>query len=131
MPTRNDQRSSCPGLAAREELVTRPITEIEGLDQLFEDCLPAFGGSDLRRVWQLLDEAIGRGIPMTLSVAGPVTLSGQHTTWLNPLLDSGWFAMVSTTDAVCGALTVSVALIADSWASREMASSDIPLRCSI
>ncbi len=101
MPTRNDQRSSCPGLAAREELVTRPITEIEGLDQLFEDCLPAFGGSDLRRVWQLLDEAIGRGIPMTLSVAGPVTLSGQHTTWLNPLLDSGWFAMVSTTDAVC------------------------------
>ena len=101
MPTRNDQRHGCPGLAPREELVTRPITEAEGLDELFEGCLPAFGGSDLRRVWLLLDEAIGRGIPMTLSVAGPVTLSGQHTTWLGPLLDTGWFALVSTTDAVC------------------------------
>lgn len=101
MPTRKDQRSGCPGPAGRQELVTRAITEIEGIDQIFEDCLPAFGGSDLRRVWQLLDEAIGRGLPMTLAVAGPVTLSGQHTTWLNPLLDTGWFALISTTDAAC------------------------------
>ena len=101
MATRNEARASCPGLAPREELVTHPVTEPEGLDQVFEGCLPAFGGSDLRRVWQLLDEAVGRGIPMTLSVAGPLTLSGQHTTWLNPLLDTGWFALVSTTDAVC------------------------------
>jgi len=101
MATRNETRASCPGGGAREELVTHPVTEAEGLDQVFESCLPAFGGSDLRRVWQLLDEAVGRGIPMTLSVAGPLTLSGQHTTWLNPLLETGWFALVSTTDAVC------------------------------
>jgi len=99
-PTRKDQHS-CPGLGAREELVTRSVLEAEGLDQLFENSLPAFGGSDLRRVWQLLDEAIGRGLPMSLAVSGPVTLSGQHLTWLNPLLDTGWFMLVSTTDAVC------------------------------
>jgi deoxyhypusine synthase len=52
-------------------------------------------------VWQLLDEAIGKGIPMSLAVSGPVTLSGQHTTWLNPLLETGWFMLISTTDAVC------------------------------
>jgi deoxyhypusine synthase len=68
---------------------------------LLEECLPAFGGAYLRRLWQLLDEAIGRGIPLTLAVAGPVTASGQHHAWLCPLLDTGWFALVSTTDAVC------------------------------
>ena len=102
-PTRQDQRSGCPGRGGelREELVTRSVTECEGLDELLAQSLPAFGGSDLRRVWLLLDEAIGRGIPMALAVSGPVTLSGQHLTWLNALLDTGWFMLVSTTDAVC------------------------------
>jgi deoxyhypusine synthase len=97
------RESSCPrsGGGEGEELVCRSVEETKGLDHLFEDCLPAFGGATLRRVWLLLDEAIGRGIPMALSVAGPVTLSGQGNTWLNPLLDSGWFMLVSTTDAVC------------------------------
>src|SRR5262245_8539024 len=98
-PTRQDQRS-CPGVP-NEELVTRSVEEAEGLDRLFEDSLPAFGGSDVRRVWQLLDEAIGKGIPMSLAISGPVTLSGQHHTWLNPLLETGWFMLLSTTDAVC------------------------------
>jgi len=104
-PTRQDQRSGCPGNGPTEgpgpELVTRPVTEAEGLDEILEGSLPAFGGAYLRRVWKLLDEAIGRGLPMTLSVSGPVTVSGQHYTWLNPLLDTGWFCLVSTTDAVC------------------------------
>lgn len=100
-PTRQDQRA-CPGLPGdREELVTRPVHELEGLDRVFEDALPAFGGAQLRTVWKLLDQAIGRGIPMSLAVSGPVTLSGQAQTWLNPLLDTGWFFLVSTTDAVC------------------------------
>jgi deoxyhypusine synthase len=102
-PTRQDQRA-CPRVAPKgkdEELVTRSVTEAQDLDRIFEDSLPAFGGSDLRRVWQLLDEAIGKGIPMSLSISGPVTLSGQHQTWLNPLLETGWFMLVSTTDAVC------------------------------
>jgi len=99
MPTRQDQRS-CPAVP-NETIVTRAVMEAEGLDQLFENSLPAFGGSDVRRVWQLLDEAIGKGIPMSLAVSGPVTLSGQHQTWLNPLLETGWFMLISTTDAVC------------------------------
>ena len=99
-PTRQDQKS-CSGMGSREELVTRSVEEAEGLDRIFEDSLPAFGGSDLRKVWLLLDEAIGRGLPMSLAVSGPVTLSGQQHTWLNPLLETGWFMLVSTTDAVC------------------------------
>ena len=100
-PTRKDQRASCPGPGAFEELRTRSVTEARELDALFEDSIPAFGGAWLRKAWLLLDEAIGRGVPMTLSVAGPVTLSGQALTWLNPLLETGWFAYLSTTDAVC------------------------------
>lgn len=101
-PTRKDQSSSCPGNSSkRRELPTRPVTEAQSLGDLFENSLPSFGGGYLRRLWVLLDEAIGKGVPMTLAVAGPVTASGQHHAWLNPLLDTGWFAMLSTTDAVC------------------------------
>jgi deoxyhypusine synthase len=100
-PTRHDQRAACPQGGPRPELVARPVEQAEGLDELLEQSLPAFGGAYLRRVWGLLDEAIGKGLPMTLSVAGPVTVSGQHLTWLNALLDTGWFCLISTTDAVC------------------------------
>lgn len=79
----------------------RPVTESSHLDELLESGFPSFGGGYMRRVWHLLDRAIGEGVPMTLAVAGPVTASGQHIAWLDPLLDTGWFCLVSTTDAVC------------------------------
>jgi deoxyhypusine synthase len=41
------------------------------------------------------------GCPLTLAVSGPVTVSGQHHTWLIPLIETGWLAYLSTTDAVC------------------------------
>ena len=99
VPTRRDERSSCPG--AQAPLRHRPVDQVADLGELFASCLPSFGGGYLRRVWLLLDEAIGRGVPMTLAVAGPVTASGQHLAWLCPLLDTGWFCLLSTTDAVC------------------------------
>ena len=101
MPTRRDEPSSggCP--AGSAPLKHRPVTEVRHLDHLIESAFPSFGGGYVRRVWELLDRAIGEGVPMTLAVAGPVTASGQHIAWLNPLLDTGWFCLVSTTDAVC------------------------------
>ena len=100
-PTRHDQRSAHGGRRAGDELVHRSVEDVASLDALLDQCFPSFGGGFLRRVWRLLDEAIGRGVPMTLAVAGPVTASGQHLAWLNPLLDTGWFCLISTTDAVC------------------------------
>ncbi len=102
-PTRKDQRSACPAETSGSgaPLVHRPVTATRHLDRVFLDSLPSFGGAYLRRVFHLLDEAIGRGVPMTLAISGPVTASGQHIAWLNPLLDTGWFCLVSTTDAVC------------------------------
>ena len=84
-----------------QPLAHRPVTELRHLDHLLEGAFPSFGGGYLRRVWDLLDRAIGEGVPMTLAVAGPVTASGQHIAWLNPLLETGWFCLLSTTDAVC------------------------------
>ena len=71
------------------------------MEELFLHCLPAFGGAYLRRIYQILDKAIGMGCPLTLAISGPVTVSGQHQTWLIPLLETGWVAYLSTTDAVC------------------------------
>lgn len=85
----------------RRVVRTRRVDEVDSFDGLLRHCLPAFGGAYLRRIYAILDNAIGMGCPMTVAVAGPVTVSGQHQAWLIPLLETGWVAYVSTTDAVC------------------------------
>jgi deoxyhypusine synthase len=85
----------------RRYVRVRRVDECTTFDELFTHCLPAFGGAYLRRIYQILDRAIGMGCPLTLSISGPVTVSGQHQTWLLPLLETGWVAYLSTTDAVC------------------------------
>jgi deoxyhypusine synthase len=85
----------------RRYVKVRRVDECATLDELFTHCLPAFGGAFLRRIYQILDTAIGMGCPLTLAISGPVTVSGQHQTWLIPLLETGWVAYLSTTDAVC------------------------------
>lgn len=85
----------------RRPVNTRRVDECHTLDELFTNCFPAFGGAFLRRIYTILDRAIGMGCPLTVSISGPVTVSGQHLTWLIPLLETGWVAYLSTTDAVC------------------------------
>src|SRR5947209_3917901 len=94
-----ETRAHCAG--PRNYVRVRRVDECATLGDLFSDCLPAFGGAYLRRIYRILDRAIGMGCPLTLAVAGPVTVSGQHHTWLIPLLETGWVAYLSTTDAVC------------------------------
>ena len=85
----------------RKPVRVRRIDECHSVHEIFEHCLPAFGGAILRRVYSILDRAIAAGCPLTLSIAGPVTVSGQHQAWLIPMLEAGWVAYISTTDAVC------------------------------
>lgn len=85
----------------RSAVRVKRVDEVGSLDEIFRHCLPAFGGAYLRRVYTILDNAIGAGCPLTLAISGPVTVSGQHQTWLIPLLETGWVAYLSTTDAVC------------------------------
>lgn len=85
----------------RPKVAVRRVDECQTLDELFRNCLPAFGGAFLRRIYTILDSAIGAGCPLTVALAGPVTVSGQHQAWLIPLLETGWVAYLSTTDAVC------------------------------
>src|SRR5689334_9304729 len=85
----------------RRTVKVRRVDECQTLDELLTHCLPAFGGAFLRRIYKILDRAIGTGCPMTIAVSGPVTVSGQHQAWLIPLLETGWIAYISTTDAVC------------------------------
>ncbi|MEO8214732.1 MAG: deoxyhypusine synthase family protein [Myxococcales bacterium] len=94
--------SAAPGGPGRRTRVdVRRVDECETLDELLRHCFPAFGGAFLRRVYTILDDAIGGGYPLTVAVSGPVTVSGQHQAWLIPLIETGWVAYLSTTDAVC------------------------------
>src|SRR5947209_7345465 len=85
----------------RKPVRVRRIDECKSVHEIFEHCLPAFGGAILRRVYGILDRALAINCPLTLSIAGPITVSGQHQAWLIPLLETGWVAYLSTTDAVC------------------------------
>jgi deoxyhypusine synthase len=85
----------------RKPVRVRRVDECGSVHEIFEHCLPAFGGAILRRVYSILDRAIAMKCPLTISIAGPVTVSGQHQAWLIPLLETGWVAYLSTTDAVC------------------------------
>src|SRR4029079_8971155 len=74
------QRSAMVELMSQESkprrwVRVRRVDECDTLDDLFTHCLPAFGGAYLRRVYQILDRAIGMGCPLTLSISGPVTVS--------------------------------------------------------
>ena len=93
--------SSSTPAGQRRIVETRRVDEVGSLHELFESCLPAFGGAYLRRFYRILDDAVGAGVPLTLAIAGPITVSGQHQAWLLPLLETGWIAYLSTTDAVC------------------------------
>jgi deoxyhypusine synthase len=83
----------------RPQVNVRRVDECDTLDELLTHCFPAFGGAFLRRIYTILNRAIGLGCPLTLSISGPVTVSGQHQAWLIPLLETGWIAYLSTTDA--------------------------------
>lgn len=85
----------------RRSVEVRRVDECATLDEVLTHCLPAFGGAYLRRIYSILDRAIGKGCPLTISISGPITVSGQHQAWLLPLLETGWVAYLSTTDAVC------------------------------
>jgi deoxyhypusine synthase len=85
----------------RRQVRVKRVDECPTLHDIFTHCLPAFGGAYLRRIYTILDRAIGMGCPLTVSIAGPITVSGQHLAWLIPLIESGWVAYLSTTDAVC------------------------------
>ncbi len=85
----------------KNSVQVRRVDECDTLDELIRHAFPAFGGAFFRRIYTILDRAIGMGCPLTLAVSGPVTVSGQHQAWLIPLLETGWIAYLSTTDAVC------------------------------
>lgn len=89
------------GANLKSPVRVRRVDACESLEEIFLHCLPAFGGAYLRRIYRILDRAIGMGCPLTVAVSGPVTVSGQHQAWLIPLLETGWVAYLSTTDAVC------------------------------
>jgi deoxyhypusine synthase len=86
---------------SQQRVHVRRVDRCDTLDELIRHAFPAFGGAFLRRIYLILDRAIGMGCPLTLAVSGPVTVSGQHQAWLIPLLEAGWIAYLSTTDAVC------------------------------
>ena len=51
---------------SRRTVRVRRVDECESMDEIFRHCLPAFGGAFLRRIYTILDQAIGDGLPLTV-----------------------------------------------------------------
>lgn len=100
MKQRRRQEHTCPARIGTP-VTAKPVHECQNLGEVIESALTAFGGAYLRRVYQILREAIQREIPLVVTVAGPVTVSDQHRAWLIPLIEAGWVAYLTVTDAIC------------------------------
>ena len=61
----------------RRVVRTKRVDEVQSLHELIEHCLPAFGGAYFRRVYSILDTAIGMGCPLTMAIAGPLPSRGS------------------------------------------------------
>lgn len=84
-----------------QAVVGRPVTDCSNVSEVFEQ-LTAFGGARLRQGYRILKEAIlERQVPLAVGIAGPLTVSDQHTTWFIPLAEAGFIAYVTVTDAIC------------------------------
>ncbi len=97
----NPVRSHNPDSATRAPVIAQPVDKLDSLKEVFENALPAFGGAYLRRVYSILRQAILNNVPLVVAVAGPITVSDQHRAWLIPLLETGWVAYLTVTDAIC------------------------------
>lgn len=98
---KNVSRKTLRPVKAPPPVVGRPVNECATLGEVFDQCLPAFGGAYLRRIYQILRQAIFKKVPLVVSVAGPITVSDQHRAWLIPLIEAGWIAYLTVTDAIC------------------------------
>ena len=63
--------------------------------------MPAFGGANLRRVYEAMRQVIEKRIPLVVTCAGPITVSDQHRAWLIPLIRAANTAYITVTDAIC------------------------------
>lgn len=79
----------------------KSVTEINTPEELLLNCMPAFGAAYVRRIYSILDLVIGRGVPLIIAASGPITISNQHRIWLIPLLEAGYVAYLTITDAAC------------------------------
>lgn len=84
-----------------DPIVGTPVTDIRNPEQLLTQCYRSYGAAYVRRLYLILDRAIGQGIPLIMPVAGPVTVSDQHRIWLNPMIEAGWIGYITVTDAIC------------------------------
>ena len=94
-------RSAPSSPAGRHPVKVRRVDECGSLDEVFLHCLPAFGGAYLRRIYTILDQRHRHGLPADAGHLRAGDRFRPAQAWLIPLLETGWVAYLSTTDAVC------------------------------
>jgi len=100
--TRKHKPSYAPHSLLGPAVDAKSVADIvDPVDFILNGLPSAFGAAYVKRAFRILDHAIGRGVPLIIAVAGPVTISNQHRGWLIPLIEAGWVAYLTTTDAVC------------------------------
>ena len=82
-------------------VVAKRVDERASIGEIFTHCMTAYGGAYVSRFYQILREAIRREVPLIVSIAGPITLADQHRAWLIPMIERGWIAYLTVTDAIC------------------------------
>lgn len=84
-----------------EAIEPRSVESAEDVDEILTGCLKSFGGAKMAKIYRIIDDSIGRGLPFVLAASGPITVSGQQFSYFNPLLRTGWFMYATFTGAIC------------------------------
>jgi deoxyhypusine synthase len=71
------------------------------MEDLILNCLPAFGGGYVRRLFMIMDKFISLGVPMGHFCLRTDYCFKPTSCWLNPLIEAGWVFYLTVTDAAC------------------------------
>ncbi len=99
MRSKSQRRKANESLLGRP-VSTVPVTECASMHEAFMALPRACGATNLSSAYNILYRAITEEVPLVLSISGIGSLSNQTRFWINSMVEAGYIAVISTTDAL-------------------------------
>lgn len=99
MRSKSQRRKANEGLLGRP-VSTVPVNECASMHEAFTALPRACGATNLSTAYRILYQAIIEEVPLVLAISGIGSLSNQTRFWINSMVEAGYIAVISTTDAL-------------------------------
>lgn len=99
MRSKSQRRKANESLLGRP-VSTVPVNECASMHEAFMALPRACGATNLSSAYRILYQAVTEEVPLVLSISGIGSLSNQTRFWINSMVEAGYIAVISTTDAL-------------------------------